>query len=1133
MNAGLVLSWYRYEIEATATTSVSRTGDTVAEDTTSGAATLCNNTVDQTSAALQSLASVSASVEQDGGTGAYTRKWGVTFLGSSFEASASGDGSPRSTLEFENLKVYQVPLPGQPDVPIWKVTWTQATWYRDGTLDRTFGSGFVNGAHFAPSGVPFLGIPALLLSSSSITPQPALGIGGGPGGGSTQAEQQTVPAYSEVSNVVTDAVHEIEDPFLDAISAPYDVNASRHASGTDNPAPQRRKVTVSGTAAGGWRFKPESGGAWITPPVTVSATGFIATPGTCACNPGAPTVGGSTTFDLTASSYSEVDYVALDTRTERRSGSVWGFPAWTKALRRMNSGYRVLLRRYAMLGAARRQTAQCGRGEIDPDVCQVDLTSTFPHDVLAAGGVTFGRLAHFAVEIANYVNFNCSPLWSFLVDYPIDGSDIWKVAGVAENASTYWVPLREQWMFQPSLPGAEKYRTRNSIVSEPLFNSYYGTQFIPVTTGQITSWWGISRFDKMSYTVPSTFAYASANSGLFSAVSDCSLAFGANITVTLDGGKTSCVVRLDLASFSADPFMLPQLAEKTAVEWSDGSAAVVSVDVYVENPHGDKALLTSASSATAVRRPDAARADSKYAGSWGQDHGLGTVTDTGTDSTGAGESATVMAFGSEERVHAFQLIAGYGAKYLRFEIAVDSAGGTMNLEYPVLTLATTSAKVVIENGHWAAIVWDDGPGVRFGQWDWTNGTLFQSPPFVSKLGVPGFPVGGKKSSITDALCFKHVMLEGNVASAAAVDADVAALYDTTEAPSQNFVDADDIDVHAFVLPDPKGAAKAGLFILVNSRREVPPAICLPVQARTGDYERSLTQWGLTSLSFVQSPRKIVYRSAGSVVSLTDPADGSVWTSEVPVALGWKAAVHDREVDNDEAATFLLKRAGVELAKVSPWHGYFCVLDTGPGASPANLHRPQGPYMRATVEDGDVWFRQANFSVPDLGFDNASRVTTTGKDGQPHFAIDLVTGSIVLRWTRDDPAGTFKVYEALSDDEGASWSTETMVITNAKHPRVLSLADGTMAYFAFRHNSGSSGPGKILVRVQKAGETSPSAEKFLVDDLGADLEFEDDTFDLHEGSDGAATVVMVALVKAATSVSEHVSYDDGQSFEAVP
>ena len=1136
MDAGLILNWYRYEIEAKATISTVRTGTTSGLDGISGAACTTGHTRDQTFGFLEQAAKVTASVEEKG-TGAFERTWTVLLGITSASVTLAGSGTPRSTLTFENLKVYMKEFPAGSGNPFWFVSWTEAKWFRDGVFDRNLGSGTLNGFHFAPSGVPILGVPAQLSGSASTDPQPTLGLADGPGS-SVSSAQQTVDAYSEVSNVVENAGHAIEAPFSDAIVCPYILTAFRHANGADNGTTGKLEVTA--TASGGWRFKPDSGSAFISPPVTVSTTGFLVTDSPCDCSPGQPSVSGTDTFNLSASTFAESELLADDTQAEVQDAGVNGFPAWTKALRRMNPDYRVLLRRFAMLGAKRFQSSTCATGDpaADPpdsgQICQVSLASLFPRDVAAGGGKTALALAHFAIPIANYVNFSCSPLWSFFIDYPIDGSDQWKVLGSAEDASTYWVPLREQLMFQESLPAEEKFNTRNSIVSEPLFNGLYSTPFIDATTGQLTSWWGISRFDKMAYAVPAPVADASANSALFAAVSDCSLAFGANITVTLDGGKTSCVVRLDLASFTASPFMLPQIAELFATEWSDGSAAVVSVDVFVENPHGDKKLLTSVSSASGVRRPDAAGGDSKYAGSWGQDHGLGTVADTGTDSVAAGESSTVMS--SAERVNAYQLLGGYGAKFLRFEIVVDTAGGTMNLEYPVLTFVTTPAVVVIENGAWVSLVWADGPGARVAQWDWRDGPAMRVTPLVTLLGVQTIPLGGKRSSITDALAYKHLVLEGNAPDAAAIDADVAALYDTVEAPNQDFVDADDIDVHAFVVPDPTASPaardKAGAWLLVNSRRECPPGIGIPVPVRDVNYDRDRTEWGLTSLSFVKSPRELLYRSAG-LIELVNPGDSTVWTTDVPIASGWRSARHDHALNapnNDEGATFEVIGARV-LALVSPWHGYHAVLEGGVAADPTNYTLPSGAFMRAFALDGNIQFRYADWTVPQGGFDIAAEVTTTGNDSHPSITHDPATGRLFLVFQREDPAGTFDTLQVTSDDAGATWSAEVS-LGAWKYPRVASNRSGTLLFMGFKHDSGSSGPGKLFFRFQMAGDASPSVEAAIQDGVPADIAFADERFDIVDAKDSAGRWILSARKDGDSDVSEFHSFDEGATWDVI-
>lgn len=1122
MQSGTHLSWYRYQLESRLTDfSVDRGGTTSGLTAIAAGSAVSQYTLDQ-STALQTFAFAACRIEQ-ASDGTYTRTWSYKVGLSTGSTSSGGSGDMTSMLEFQDLKVSLVFFLGS---YVFLASWSNVDWYVDGSLHTSLGPGSQHGTHFAPSGVPLLGIPASVQCSCAVDPTISSG---------TVDElwhavdsQSQAPAYERALKTIEDSASAFEAPLSDAIIAPYRLGAEKQSY--DDPGGDYH-VQATASCSGGWRFKAESGGAWIAPAVTVEAVGSpIGSPGPCTCAPGFPSVSGTTTFDLATDGYYRVQRSSDRASYETRGSTLWGFPAWQKSLSKMNGGYRAVVERFPMPGAKHEQQATCGTSDGSPNVCDVALANFFPRKDSYLSGRAFGDLEHGTEDVASYANFTCSPLWSFLLYFPQDNttgtldSRDWTIDGATVLPSEYWIPIREQWAHYPYFPTrADESLKRNSIVTEPLKSGQL-SGLIAGYFGQETSWWGVSRFEKAAYTVPATYQYTSASSSLWSAT-DAGLTHGADVLVDLDPGKTSCTVRLLLHSFSVEPFMLPQLAQKFAVQWSNGSANVASVSVYLENPHGDTVLLTTASGATPVARPDSAQDDSKYAGSWAQDFGAGTVSDTGTDSQAEGESIDVLA--AEERVDAFQLLAGYGAKWLKFVVTVDAAGGTMHLAYPELTLPADPAAVCHENSNWAVLANKDGPGLRHTQLYWFDGTdLHTDPPLISPYGQDPFPVGAFKPSALDCLAYIANFLEGAEVNATGLETAMALYFDSDEGTTVGDLDADTV---CLLASDPDGAALEGLHLMVNSWRETPPCVGLPVPARDSVYDRDLTAWGLFSYSLCKGPRDVVARQ-GSGLEVIDPDDSSVWTSPVALTSGWEALRHDHAVDGYEHATFLLK-GSQEFAQLSPWHGYFALTPSEAVLrNPWNFHLEYDHYHRAGVLNGDIQYRQADKGYPP--FDQSVDAFTTGKDSYPRMAVDPLTQRMHLVWIREDPPGTFGCYLATSDDEGRTWSSEEVTISDGRFPTVACSRDGTVVIMAFKYDSGTSGPGTVYQRVRKMGDADFSAEAQVKDSGGTPIAFAEDTFHVSQAFDAQHTWILAARPSGSGDVREYLSYDDCQTFQIV-
>ncbi len=150
---------------------------------------------------------------------------------------------------------------------------------------------------------------------------------------------------------------------------------------------------------------------------------------------------------------------------------------------------------------------------------------------------------------------------------------------------------------------------------------------------------------------------------------------------------------------------------------------------------------------------------------------------------------------------------------------------------------------------------------------------------------------------------------------------------------------------------------------------------------------------------------------------------------------------------------------------------------GDGKGLASLASPSGWYALAAVETASgttgIRVRRCDYAVPDvpsgIRWPTLVFATTNPADTWPTLALDP-WGKLWLLYER---AGV--IYQRSSDDEGASWSTESMAFSSGKFPDQDSdPMTGTLLRAAVV--AAVSGGGYIIKgQVQHAGDASPSAE----------------------------------------------------------
>lgn len=732
------------------------------------------------------------------------------------------------------------------------------------------------------------------------------------------------------------------------------------------------------------------------------------------------------------------------------------------------------------------------------DVCQNLQSSGFPTTVESSftNPYLLPSLDHID-PLMRYINYCVHPHWSYYYwFYPDVNSGAlksyeWPVYGTRHNPSLYWLPIGEQWIYHPALPNQDNHKTRNTLISAPLMRGGL-TGFALQDVGQLTSWWGISRFKVQQPSFPASLQL-DATSNLVWSFANCTGTFDSNGVTLTSTGPTSIVAEYQLGTFTSSPFLYPLIAQWIEVNWFTNN--IDSVSVYLTSPWGGKKLLTTSMG----KFPRPFGMENSYAGSWGQDLGAhGELVDTGTD-TDLTNGKSSPSMGDPFFVYSLELLAGREAYKLRFEVKITDPTSTCQLKYPKFYAPTSKPTVIQENRLVADVMWPDGPSIRWGQHIWYDLLL---------LGTPEVALLGYKSSVIDWLCWKREAIQG-VDRGSGLDAEIATLYDSIEGQTQAITDQFSM---AFMIPPALGQL-VPYGALVNTFAEIPPLALFPSRkydqnwAQTGPY--SMETW-----SYVQEPRYYV-----SAQRAFDLVQGTlVWTNPFAVCSGYGGSTHNRPVTNNEGDTFDVVQQGKKYAKVSPWHGYKATLypatiGKNPSNHETNLNRAYRTYIDTT--DSNVVFDYSQFGVPSTWLSSV-KVTSSGDCATP-FVFEDSRGTLLLTYVR--PNG---VVERRSDDSGRTWTDEVTWPANTKHGRVICSDLFTvlrMAYIA----------GQLVGTLQRAGDVSQSAFFTTKDNNSSPLAVEDDTFGIDYAKDNSGIVLGTFSILGENAVSDWVSADDGQTW----
>lgn len=188
----------------------------------------------------------------------------------------------------------------------------------------------------------------------------------------------------------------------------------------------------------------------------------------------------------------------------------------------------------------------------------------------------------------------------------------------------------------------------------------------------------------------------------------------------------------------------------------------------------------------------------------------------------------------------------------------------------------------------------------------------------------------------------------------------------------------------------------------------------------------------------------------------------------------------------------------------------------------NAHAPGlGNYHEAISGAGNVVHRSTRHTEPPMDL-----VTELMESAEARFALRHDGAVIYVAVVGSD------IRRFISYDQGATVENMAIEITNAIHPMIsLNPLTGAEISAGFRYDSGTSGPGKIVLRRRAPGETSLSAEYFLGNG-STPFGFEDDTFGMSWSSSAQNAIVLLARTSGSDDATRFISYDQGLTWAEV-
>jgi hypothetical protein len=339
----------------------------------------------------------------------------------------------------------------------------------------------------------------------------------------------------------------------------------------------------------------------------------------------------------------------------------------------------------------------------------------------------------------------------------------------------------------------------------------------------------------------------------------------------------------------------------------------------------------------------------------------------------------------------------------------------------------------------------DGTQWRYGQWGFYAPELgFVNPPFVRQaVGMP---------TALDWLAFKRLVWQCK-SPWEDLTSEIQSLYDEgIEWTQIKHLAADPFNqsplTHSFI----HNTTNKMLGVMVNSYSEVPPLAGWANAERDedlqlgGDYEQkayslcTTKQWLVTPGQPEDDVNQLIKPPSDSILTLAS------------LPRGYIGGFHTQVVNGSEAIDWIVRKDGVDWARVRPWHGYFSILFESLAFRTISYDTSEAMrhYIAYIDVEGKIVIKRADNIIPfdwqdyDTGIDASAvcvRVDRRSKNQKLHL---LFAQDNNIKW-------------ATSLDEGATWTMPTTIAPGTFPTLLISRAGMKYIYWV----DGTAVKGKIL------------------------------------------------------------------------
>lgn len=655
-----------------------------------------------------------------------------------------------------------------------------------------------------------------------------------------------------------------------------------------------------------------------------------------------------------------------------------------------------------------------------------DAGVEFPSTVQTWTSDFAGECNHKQI-IARYWQTWCHPTHQFThpkINWEMDGSpQIWKDT---------WAVVRSQFIDDPGLTLPR--RLRSHQISDPLELDNFQTGHQDAMQGG-RRYIGVTRFHVVERAPKTTHAYTSGQSALFS-VSAGTLTHGANMGFTLPGGSSTAEIRLNLNSWTVEPYQWPSLATHVRLDWT--ATNVSNVQLYLEGIDGERTLIEEGAALKNIKLPLLRGKSTKYAGSWAIDNGAGFIADTGADLI-PGEGISTATMSDAERVAAFQLNRMSQGDRLIIRVTTTSPGAAVTINYPELFHEPDKAPVVVpESGHVSAFVVPKYSAVRQGNQD-------HYVPGVGWKTVPDVEGAGFKTSIVDGMGWMNLYWLGR-AQTTDVTTELTSWFTSFE---PNSLGALESGSSSWLMPQQTTGTYR--MALVWSPREIGARMNLPRKKRSAPSWLETGAWCAMTYIYAEEGNRYVVPGNFPIEVLKPSPDTAVYSvADSLVIDGWKVSRLLEQLNNSETDQWRYVVRTKAYGRGRPWRGFFMVPNTAEDDA-AGLRYDVSPGFLHAIGYLDT----ANeITVNVLGNDLSSlRMTATGLVGDGGFVLawDKATGDQRLLLGASD-GGTLAVYE--STDFGATFTMAISLGSTYYTPAICAGTNGQRYIYALNGNSGT-------------------------------------------------------------------------------